>query len=491
MNWTVSRLIAMGFAAGIFLSVLLTGVGVWALKRTENGYTRVLDRERATLVRALNARGDARLANISFLRVFVTGESVLNTADMDKSITSARNSLTTLAAEEPDLPTRMVWSQSLTALNQWTDAIQRMLVLENRGDHDGALKMRAAQVMPLRAALDVVLETGVDHALKETDLGIADGKKTAYNAQLVLWIGMLVALLLGTLAGWRLSVAISKPLQETSNILASTAAQILATTTEQASGATESLAAVTETAATVDEVVQTSEQAAERAKAVVSSAQRASEAGAEGKTAVEDSVAAMALVKEQVEAIGQRILALADQAQAIGEIISTVNDLADQTNLLALNAAIEAARAGEQGRGFAVVAAEVRDLAEQSKGATVRVRDILSEIQRATNAAVLSTEQGNKLVAEGTARVNVAGQRIRALAEVVTGASQAAIQIAASAGQQSAGMSQIRQAISNIQEAAQQNLQATREAESASRELNRLGERLLLMVGTKHSNVNA
>ena len=107
----------------------------------------------------------------------------------------------------------------------------------------------------------------------------------------------------------------------------------------------------------------------------------------------------MGTVQEQVETTAENILALAEQAQAIGEIIATVNDIAEQTNLLALNAAIEASRAGEHGKGFAVVAGEVKALADQSKKATAQVRQILGEIQKATNKAVLSTEEVTKGVA--------------------------------------------------------------------------------------------
>ena len=94
--------------------------------------------------------------------------------------------------------------------------------------------------------------------------------------------------------------------------------------------------------------------------------------------------------------IAETILALSEQTQQIGDIIATVNDIADQSNLLALNAAIEAARAGEAGKGFAVVAGEVRSLAEQSRQATAQVKEILGDIQKATNTAVMVTEEGTK-----------------------------------------------------------------------------------------------
>ena len=89
------------------------------------------------------------------------------------------------------------------------------------------------------------------------------------------------------------------------------------------------------------------------------------------------------------------------EPEPLGKSCSTVNDLAEQSNLLAVNASIEAAKAGEQGKGFAVVAQEVRNLAEQSKQATIQVRSILNDIQKATNAAVMVTEQGSKAVEAG------------------------------------------------------------------------------------------
>ena len=114
---------------------------------------------------------------------------------------------------------------------------------------------------------------------------------------------------------------------------------------------------------------------------------------ASGRRVVEESVTTIATLKREVETMAESVVGLAEQAQSIAEIITTVDDIAEQSNLLALNAAIEASRAGETGRGFAVVAGEVKALAGEARRATAKVREILGDIQRRTNTAVLVTEQ--------------------------------------------------------------------------------------------------
>lgn len=266
--------------------------------------------------------------------------------------------------------------------------------------------------------------------------------------------------------------------------LTSATTEILASTSQQSSGAQEQAAAITQTVSTVDQITQTASHAAERAKGVGESVQRNLEIGQAGRDAVESSVAALNQLKEQVESTAENILTLAEQAQAIGEIIATVNDIADQTNILALNAAIEASRAGEHGKGFAVVAGEVKALADQSKRATQQVRQILGEIQKATNTAVLSTEEVTKGVASAIRTGGKTVQTIKTLADTLADVSQAAAQIVASAGQQATGMAQISQAMKNLDLVARQYLVATRQVEQAARNLNTLGTQLAGLTNT-------
>jgi methyl-accepting chemotaxis protein len=271
---------------------------------------------------------------------------------------------------------------------------------------------------------------------------------------------------------------------ETASNLASATTEILAGTTQQATGAEQQAAAVSETVTTVNEVLQTSQQAAQRARNVADVSQRSVESSQAGRKAVEETVAAMQSVQQQAEAIAENIVALAERAQAIGEITATVNDIAEQTNLLALNAAIEASRAGEHGRGFAGVAAEIKSLADQSKRATAQVRQILGEIQRATNSAVMVTEAGTKSVAATLRTVHQAGDAIRVLADTIAEAARAASQISASAGQQATGISQIHQAMTNISQVTSQNLASTRQAERAAQDLNAQGLKLKGMLAS-------
>lgn len=274
-----------------------------------------------------------------------------------------------------------------------------------------------------------------------------------------------------------------REIREGTSVLASSASEILASTTQVASGAAETATAVSQTTSTVEEVKQTAQISGQKAKQVSESAQKSAQGSQTGRKAVNETIEGMNRIRKQVDSIAESIVRLSERSQAIGEIIATVSDLAEQSNLLAVNAAIEAAKAGEHGKGFAVVAQEVRSLAEQSKQATSQVRGILGDIQKATSAAVMATEQGSKAVEAGEKQAAEAGESIQILADSITEAAQAGTQIGASVQQQLVGMDQVASAMENIKQASAQNAASTRQAETAARNLHELGQRLKQLVG--------
>ena len=267
-------------------------------------------------------------------------------------------------------------------------------------------------------------------------------------------------------------------IREASSGVFNATAEIQAATVQQTASIAEQDAAITQTIATVTQVRETVSETAKRAQAVAESSRQSVVVSRQGQDVVSNTITGMQVIRQRVDDIAETILMLSERTQQIGEIINTVNALADQSKLLALNASIEAARAGEEGRGFAVVAMEVRQLAEQSRAATARVRDILSEIQQATNTAVMVTEEGSKGADTGVGLVERAGNAIRELAAILEEAAQSSTQIAASTHQQANGMDQLVAAMSQIQQASTQASASTTQTEESVHNIVKMVEQL-------------
>ena len=263
--------------------------------------------------------------------------------------------------------------------------------------------------------------------------------------------------------------------------LSSSSSEILASVVQFNSSATEQAASITEAGATLDELKSKSEETARRAEQVSKASQGAVAVGDDGADAVASIMKSMLSLREKVQAIAQDILALSEQTQQIGEITAAVNDIADQSKLLALNATIEAAKAGEQGKGFAVVAAEVRNLAEQSKMSNAKVRQILGDIQKATNTAVLATEQGTKGVEAGMSLAERAGEVIQKLSNTLKENSQSVNTIVSGANQQNQALDQINQAMREINISTKQFVSGSRQTQLAAEDLDRLAGQLKLL----------
>lgn len=260
--------------------------------------------------------------------------------------------------------------------------------------------------------------------------------------------------------------------------LNSAAMDILASARQQSAVTGQQVAAYQETNATMQQVSKSGFQISEKAKQVTVTAEAVSIANTSGLDAVQKTNQTVEAIHEQAEAVAQNILSLSEKTQAVGDILATVNDIAEQSHLLALNAAIEAAAAGEHGRSFSVVAGEIKNLADQSKAATVQVKTILGDIQKEINTSVMLTEEAVKRVDLGKHQADLAASAIRNMAANIDQSVQAFQQIVAGTNQQQIGFENVMQAMKDLSRGSEQAASSTRQTEKAAATLTDLGTQL-------------
>lgn len=264
--------------------------------------------------------------------------------------------------------------------------------------------------------------------------------------------------------------------------LNSATAELQASSKQQAASTSEQSAAIQQITSTLDEIAQSGTQISERAKAVAAAAEATASISKAGLDAVTETSQAMTAIGEQAEAVAGNIVALTEKTQSIGEIITGVNDIAERSDLLALNAAIEAAAAGEGGQSFSVIADEMKNLADQAKDSTRRVRELLGDIQQGIGASVMQTEEAVKRAAAGQQRTIETERTIRGLVESVEESVATFQQIMAATNQQQIGIEQVTQSIQNIREASDQMAVGIRDLEQSASNLGALGGQLLKSV---------
>jgi methyl-accepting chemotaxis protein len=229
--------------------------------------------------------------------------------------------------------------------------------------------------------------------------------------------------------------------------ISTTSTEIGATVAQHERMLAQQAAAVNETTTTMEELDVASRQSAEQAAAAAAGAQQSLALAEDGTKRVKQTLAGMSSLKEKVEAIAEQILHLSEQTDQIGSVTNLVSDLANQTNMLALNAAVEAARAGDHGRGFSVVAGEIRKLADQSKKSAERINALVADIQKATNATVMVTEEGTKTVEEEIRLAQATAEAFASLATAIGSAFENVQQISLNMRQQATAVGQVAQAM--------------------------------------------
>jgi methyl-accepting chemotaxis protein len=282
-----------------------------------------------------------------------------------------------------------------------------------------------------------------------------------------------------------------RQLRDNATELVSAATEIASASEEMAAGVKNQTDQAAQVSSAIEEMTATIVQSAKNANEAKEVSENASGTSGEGQKIVGDTIDGMVKIADSAQDSGKIVNELAQASDKIGEIIAVIDDIADQTNLLALNAAIEAARAGEQGRGFAVVADEVRKLAERTGRATGEITDMIKGIQNDSNRAVASMEEAGKLVEEGKAMADKAGNSLNEINTMSQRVTDMIVQIATASDQQSAAAEQISRNMENISNVTKETATGAEQSASAAEELNRQAEGLKQMVGQFKVKENA
>ncbi len=293
-------------------------------------------------------------------------------------------------------------------------------------------------------------------------------------------IGNLVKMFNYMLASLRV---LNRQTQESIARISSVSVEMLSSSEEQASGTAELAASVGEITATMEELSSSAKQVAVNAESVAKIAEDSETTGSQGSESISESIHIMEEIKETTKDSMRKVASFSEKSQKIGDVLSMIREIASETHLLALNASIEASAAGEFGKRFGVVASEVRRLAERTKAYAEEIKNVVSEIQVSTGAAVLSIEQSVKNVDKGVEVIRGAGQALNSNLGLIEKTVSSSRQIVMVTQQQRSATEQVAETMKEIAGVVKQSSAGLKQFTVAIADLNKLADGFKEMVG--------
>ncbi|MCU4118875.1 methyl-accepting chemotaxis protein [Variovorax sp. N23] len=494
LNLRIGTRLALGFALVLILLALVCAIGWLGLTKVGQSTHAILSqslvKERLATEWLTNVRANTVA---SFAMVKATDPQVI--AYFGKTIAAGSARIGPLQKQvESMLSTpeeKAMYAELGVARANLIETLAAINKLKEGGQYAEANAQVDTKFTEAVAGYSGAVEAIANHQREKIDTEAVrmDKEYTSSRTLLLVWSG--IALVVGVLLAWRLTMGIVRPLGQAvavaetiasgnlnahivsegrdetgllmqalkamndslakvvgevrhgTETIATASGEIASGNQDLSSRTEEQASSLEQTAASMEELTSTVKQNADNARQANQLAASASEVAVRGGTVVSQVVNTMGSINTS--------------SKKIVDIIAVIDGIAFQTNILALNAAVEAARAGEQGRGFAVVASEVRSLAQRSAAAAKEIK-------------ILIDDSVSK-VAAGSQQVEEAGKTMDEIVASVRRVTDIMGEISAASHEQTQGIEQINQAITQMDQVTQQNAALVEEAAAAAASL--------------------
>lgn len=479
--FSLRQRILMGYLVPL---LLMSGVALAVYVQTQRVQSLTAETVNAGHIVAVAKEAHVGLAQYQRdMRGFLIGRSGADFDAASRNLARANESLTELAELIRDPEEH----QKLERLNETVGEMLRVgaeygKLVEAGKVAEATRLFKRSNLSDLSARIDTLIDDIETVELGKLTQFTAEQFDAAQGLVAVALGATLVAILVAFIIGRVLAAKLADAIGESVAQMSSSSTEIAATMDEYERTVTQQVAAVSQVSATVEELGMSARQSASQAEASAAAAMHALELAEQGTRSAGEAAQSTAGMKDRIDVLARQILGLSEQAGQIGGIAKLVGELASETNMLALNAAVEAARAGEHGKGFAVVASEIRKLAVQSKKSAEQADALVLEIQKATNGAVMVTEDGSRSADEVLATAQRVAEAFDAIAGAANNVAENAQQVMLNSKQQAAALNQVTDAMQSLTAGSRQMAAGTEQTKAGIDNLKQVALGLKAMV---------